>query len=83
MQQAIQTEQLARELLDERKSKEARLSENNINLELNQEKQARKEGERKVNKLIDEKSFALKLDLAKEKKLREEAEERHYHNFGE
>jgi len=69
--------------MDERKSKEARLSESNINSELAEEKQRRKEGERKVSKLIDEKCYTLKLDLAKEKKLREEAEERHYQTYGD
>jgi len=39
--------------------------------------QARKDTEQKLLKLIDDKCFSLRLELAKEKKLREEAEERH------
>ena len=39
--------------------------------------------EGKVTKMMDERLFGLKLDLAKEKKMREEAEDRHYKNFGE
>ena len=74
---------MTRELLDERKLKEIKLSENNINIEMNVERQNRREGENKVAKLIDEKVFGLKMDLAKEKKMREEAEERHYRTFGE
>ena len=35
------------------------------------------EVEAKIMKQVDETAFALRLDLAREKKLREEAEERH------
>lgn len=33
--------------------------------------------------MIDERLYSLKLDLAKEKKIREEAEDRYYKTFGE
>ena len=69
--------------MDERKGKEIKLAENNINIELNVEKQNRTESEAKITKMIDERLFGLKLDLAKEKKVREEAHERHVSIFGE
>ena len=71
----VSSERMARELLDERKSKELKLSENNLNIELNLLKQSRKEYEIRVSKLLDERLFGLKLDLAKEKKVREEVSE--------
>lgn len=74
---------MSRDLLDERKSKELKLAENNIQIELNVEKQNRRESEAKITKMIDERLYGLKLDLAKEKKIREEAEERYYRTFGE
>lgn len=33
--------------------------------------------------MIDERLYGLKLDLAKEKKMREDAEERYFRTFGE
>jgi hypothetical protein len=33
--------------------------------------------------MIDERLYGLKLDLAKEKKMREEAEDRYYRTYGE
>lgn len=60
-----------------------KLSENNINIELNVEKQNRRESEAKINKMVDERLYSLKLDLAKEKKMREEAEDRYYKTYGE
>ncbi len=69
--------------MDERKGKEIKLAENNINIELNVEKQNRTESESKINKMVDERLFALKLDLAKEKKTREEAHDRHINVFGD
>ena len=81
--EGIQTEQMARELMDERKSKELKLSENNIQIEMNVEKQNRRESEAKITKMIDERLYSLKLDLAKEKKISEEAEDRYYKTYGE
>ena len=74
---------MSRELLDERKSKELKLSENNIQIQLNVERQNRRESEAKITKMIDERLYSLKLDLAKEKKMREEGEERYYRTYGE
>jgi hypothetical protein len=33
--------------------------------------------------MIDERLYSLKLDLAKEKKMREDAEDRYYKTYGE
>jgi hypothetical protein len=74
---------MSRDLLDERKSKELKLSENNIQIELNVERQNKRETEAKITKMIDERLYSLKLDLAKEKKMREEGEERYYRTYGE
>jgi hypothetical protein len=83
LNEGIQTEQMAREILDEKKAKEIKLTENNITIELNVEKQNRREAEARITKTIDERLYGLKLDLAKEKKMREEAEDRYYKTFGE
>ena len=64
-------------MLDERKTKEHKLTENNLAIEMNTEKQQRRDAETKINKMTEERLFSLKLDLAKEKKLREEAEEKY------
>ena len=77
MNDGIQAEQLAREILDERKAKELKLCENNITIELNVEKQNRRESETKITKMIDERLYNLKLDLSKERKIREESEDRY------
>jgi hypothetical protein len=82
--------------LDEKKGKEIKLCENNINIELNLEsnlnlnllislfiEQNRRESEGKITKMIDERLFSLKLDLAKEKKVREESENKYYKTYGE
>ena len=74
---------MSREMLDERKTKELKVCENNIQIELNVEKQNRRETEAKITKMIDERLYGLKLDLAKEKKMREEAEDRYYRTYGE
>jgi hypothetical protein len=44
---------------------------------LNVEKQNRRESESKITKMIDERLYNLKLDLAKERKIREESEDRY------
>lgn len=63
-----------RETLDERKAKELKLVENNLRIDLNLLKQARKDTEGKVLKILDEKLYSIKVELLKEKKLREEFE---------
>lgn len=60
-----------------------KLSDNNIQIEINVERQNRRESETKIVKMIDERLYGLKLDLAKEKKVREEAEDRYYKTYGE
>lgn len=50
--------------------------ENKILLELNKEKQYRKENDAYMMKQIDEKIYNLRIELTKEKKTREEDEER-------
>ena len=44
---------------------------------MNIEKQNRRETEAKIQKMLDERLYSLKLDLAKEKKMTDEAEERY------
>lgn len=83
MVEGVQSEQLARDLLDEKKTKEIKLVENNMNIELNIEKQNRRESEAKISKIIDERLYAIRLDLAKEKKIREEAQDQNYAAFGD
>lgn len=68
LNESLSQERTQRETLDERKSKELKLVENNLNIDLNLLKQGRKDYEAKVNKLLDEKLFNLRLELAKEKK---------------
>jgi len=58
--------------MDERKSKEIKAVEQSCQLDLTVEKRGRKDLENKIMKQVDETCFALRLDLAREKKLREE-----------
>ena len=64
-------------LLDERKTKELKLVENSLQIDLNLLKQSRKEQENKVTKVLDDKIFPIKSDLAKEKQTREEFSEQY------
>ena len=73
LNEGIQNEQISKDLLDEKKDKELKLTENNLQIEVNVEKQHRRESEAKISKIIDERLYTLRLDLAKEKKIREEA----------
>ena len=83
MVDGLQSDSLARDLLDERKTKELKLSENNVLIDLNVEKQNRRETEAKISKIIDERLYTIRLDLAKEKKVREESQDQSYGSFGE
>lgn len=74
---------MTKDILDEKKAKETKICENNIQIELNVEKQNRRESEAKITKMVDERLFSLKLDLAKEKKGCEETEYRYQKTFGE
>ena len=81
--EGLHAESLARDLFDERKTKELKLAENNVLLELNLEKQNRRETEAKLGKMTDERLYTIRLDLAKERKVREESQEQSYGGFGE
>lgn len=63
------------ELLDEKKSKELKLVENNLHIDLNLLKQSRKETEGKLLRLLDEQVYSVQLDIAKERKIREQVTE--------
>ena len=76
LQEGMATEIIAREILDERKTKEIKLVENNIALELNVEKQSRKEIEQRITKKVEEKIYSLRVDVAKEQKANDELLER-------
>ena len=58
--------------MDERKTKEVKLIEKNVNLELNTEKQNRKETEQRIVKKLEEKINALRTDVTKEQKKEDE-----------
>ena len=77
LNEGISSEQLVRESIDERKAKELKLCENNISIELNVEKQNRRETDAKIQKMLDERLYSLKLDLAKDTKMTDEAVERY------
>ena len=53
-----------------------------MHFELNADRQSRKENEVKTGKIIDEKLYSLRLELAKEKKAREECNNRYDGTFG-
>ena len=55
--------------MDERKNKEIKTVESSISLDITAQRRARKDLENKITKQVDETSFALRLDLAREKKL--------------
>lgn len=76
LQDQIAAEQLARESVDERKEKEIKLLENKTLIEINKEKQFRKENDNYLVKQIEEKVYNMRVDLSKEKKGREEDDER-------
>lgn len=72
VQDKLHGETGARDIMDDLKTKELKLAENNILIDLNIEKQHRRESEAKLSKLLDERLYTLRLDLAKEKKVRED-----------
>merc|ERR1711865_1330356 len=69
LQEELAAERLSREVMDERKSKEIKAVEQACQLDLTVEKRGRKDLENKIMKQVDETCFALRLDLAREKKL--------------
>jgi len=76
LQEGMATEIVAREILDDRKNKEIKLVETNIALELNEEKQIRKEMEQRILKKGDEKVYSLRVDVSKDQKSREDSIQR-------
>jgi len=76
VQEGIMTEITNRELLDERKTKEIKLVENNIMLEVDSDKQSHREIQDRILQKTDEKVYGLRLDAAKEQKKIDEAVER-------
>jgi hypothetical protein len=47
------------------------------------ERQSRREAEARAGKLIDERLYTIRLELAKEKKIREETHGESYSHFGD
>ena len=58
-----------------------KLLENNLNIDLNIEKQNGKEAFGRLNKAVDEKLFEIKIELGKEKNIREETEDTQIQEF--
>ena len=56
------------QIFDEKKANEIRQSDTKLQFELQADRQNRKEVESNAKKVVEDKLFALKLDLAKEKK---------------
>ena len=69
-------------VLHERRQTDVKQSETRLHFELNADRQSRKENEVKTGKIIDEKLYSLRLELAKEKKAREECNNRYDGTFG-
>ena len=53
-----------------------------VSFDLSNDRQNMKESEVRVGKVVDEKLYALRLELAKEKKMREESQERNEEVYG-
>lgn len=56
----------------EKKQRDLKALESKFTNEINKTKQLRKETDTKINKYEDEKTYAIKVELAKNKKSREE-----------
>ena len=69
-------------VLHERRQTDIKQSETRLQFELNADRQSRKENEVKTSKIIDERLYSLRLELAKEKKAREECQDRYDNSFG-
>ena len=74
---------MALDVLGERRTKELKLLENNLKIDISTAKLHRRESEQQIAKAADEKMFALKLELANEKKVREEEEEKYLAQISE
>lgn len=68
----LASERASKDFLDERKTKELKLVENSLQIDLNLLKQGRKESEVKTLKFLEEKLYPIKLDMSKERKIRGE-----------
>ena len=69
-------------VLHDRRQTDIKQSETRLHIELNADRQSRKETEVKTGKIIDEKLYSLRLELAKEKKAREECNNRCDNTYG-
>ena len=67
----VNLESKEKAIITEKTKKEFKFIQNSTEIEVNTEKRALRESEMKLTKTIDEKFYSLRLDLAKEKKLRE------------
>lgn len=66
----------------EKKQRDLKALESKFTNEINKTKQLRKETDTKINKYEDEKTYAIKVELAKNKKSREEQEEKYAAEIG-
>ena len=69
-------------IMHDMKSNELKQAETKLQFELSAENQNCKETEQRINKAIDEKLYNLRLELAKEKKAREESQEQYQESYG-
>ncbi|KAG9397592.1 hypothetical protein J8273_0722 [Carpediemonas membranifera] len=76
LQETLASQQVNREMMDEQQTKELRLVESSVAMDLQAERQQRKELESKVIKSIDEACFGVRLEVAKGHKGTEEDFER-------
>lgn len=81
LQEQVTRERESREIFEERKSKEVKLLENNLTIDLNIEKQNGKDAFTRLNKAVEEKLFEVKIELGKEKNIREETEDKQIQEF--
>lgn len=71
LQEDVGVHRYEAERVDDRRSKEAKLVANNLSIDLNLDKQAKKEIEAKLVKLVDERILSVKLEVASERQIRE------------
>lgn len=74
---SLENEKRAREALAESKAKELQIADSRLQLALEVEVQTRKEAEARVLRALEEKTNAIRVEIARETKLREEMEHRH------
>lgn len=71
LQEALSSQKVARELLDDKKAAELKMLDTNINLDINVERQERKEAESEINKMFEDKMGRQRLEMNQENKNRE------------